>query len=94
MGREMRTLAIINSVQGLIWTSQPDGVREYCSDAWHGLTAITQASATGANWNIPDRSTGDLDDLDDDDRYTSSTVSVVLANSGLRYDDGAGAQAM
>ena len=60
--------------------------------AWYGLTAVPQASATGENWNVPDRFTGDLNDPDGG--CASSTVPVALANGGLRHNGGAGAQAM
>ena len=48
---EERFRAIANSIDQLIWATQPDGYHDYYNQRWYEYTGVPEGSTDGASWN-------------------------------------------
>ena len=48
---EERFRAIANSIDQLIWATQPDGYHDYYNQRWYEYTGVPEGSTDGAAWN-------------------------------------------
>ncbi len=48
---EERFRAIANSIDQLIWATQPDGFHDYYNQRWYEYTGVPEGSTDGAAWN-------------------------------------------
>lgn len=48
---EAKFRAITNSVDQMIWSTQPDGFHDYYNDRWYEYTGVPYGSTDGAAWN-------------------------------------------
>lgn len=48
---EHRLHAIANSVDNMIWSTQPDGFHDYYNDRWYEFTGVPRGSTDGEEWN-------------------------------------------
>jgi PAS domain S-box-containing protein len=48
---EERFRAIANSIDQMIWATQPDGYHDYYNQRWYEYTGVSQGSTDGEEWN-------------------------------------------
>lgn len=61
---EAKFRAIANSIDPMVWSTQPDGYHDYYNDRWYEYTGVPHGSTDGAGWN-------DMFHPDDQDRAWS-----------------------
>jgi len=48
---EAKFRAIANSIDQMVWSTQPDGYHDYYNDRWYEYTGVPAGSTDGAAWN-------------------------------------------
>jgi PAS domain S-box-containing protein len=48
---DARFAAITNSIDNMIWSTQPDGFHDYFNDRWYEFTGVPHGSTDGEGWN-------------------------------------------
>nr|WP_317128301.1 ATP-binding protein [Sphingomonas baiyangensis] len=48
---EARFAAIANSIDQMIWSTQPDGFHDYYNDRWYEYTGVPHGTTDGEGWN-------------------------------------------
>lgn len=48
---EAKFEAIVNSIDQMIWATQPDGYHDYYNQRWYDYTGVPEGSTDGAAWN-------------------------------------------
>lgn len=48
---EAKFRAIANSIDPMVWSTQPDGFHDYYNDRWYEFTGVPYGSTDGAGWN-------------------------------------------